>query len=199
MSQAAFLNGIAEHAHDFDHSFVAGGQPTSPVIPAVFALGETLGATGKQVLDAYVAGFEIAGAFVLSVQNSGAPAWHANGTMGAFGATAACAKLLGLKPAEIEMALAITASMTSGVTSNFGTMTKPLHVGQAARNGVLAARLAQSGFTANPQTLEAQNGFFATYYQSGAVQAVSLRRPDAYGDLCGHSNAKPASDHAGKR
>jgi 2-methylcitrate dehydratase PrpD len=65
------------------------------------------------------------------------------------------------------MALAITASMASGVTSNFGTMTKPLHVGQAARNGVLAARLAGSGFTANAQTLEARNGFFDSYYPAG--------------------------------
>ena len=165
--QAAFVNGVAAHAHDFDHSFVFGGQPTAPVIPAVFPLGEVLGVSGKQILEAYIAGFEVAAALILAVQGAGAGGWHANGTIGSFGASAACAKLLGLKESETEMALAITASMASGVTSNFGTMTKPLHVGQAARNGILSARLAKTGFTANPQTLEARNGFFDSYYPGG--------------------------------
>ena len=165
--QAAFANGTAAHAHDFDHSFIAGGQPTSPIIPAVFSLGDALGASGKQILEAYIAGFEVAAALIFAVQGAGGAGWHANGTIGSFGASAACARLLGLKEPEIRMALAITASMASGVTSNFGTMTKPLHVGQAARNGVLAARLAKSGFTANPQTLEVRNGFFDCYYPGG--------------------------------
>jgi 2-methylcitrate dehydratase PrpD len=162
--QATLVNGIAAHAHDFDHSFVVGGQPTSSIIPAAFTLGEALGASGKQVLEAYTAGFELVGAMMFALQNAGGAGWHANGTVGVFGASAACAKLLGLTPAQIETALAIAASMASGVTSNFGTMTKPWHVGQAARNGVLAARLARAGFTANTQTLEARNGFFDCYY-----------------------------------
>src|SRR5437773_1620088 len=145
--QAAFVNGIAAHAHDFDHSFVLGGQPTSPIIPAVLSLGEALAVSGRQILEAYVTGFEVAAALVFAVQAAGG-GWHANGTIGSFGASAACAKLMGLNESQIEMALAMTASMASGVTSNFGTMTKPLHVGQAARNGVLAARLAKAGFTA---------------------------------------------------
>jgi 2-methylcitrate dehydratase PrpD len=165
--QAAFVNGVAAHAHDFDHSFVVGGQPTSPIIPAVFSLGESLAVSGKQILEAYIAGFEVAAALIFAVQGAGGRGWHANGTIGSFGASAACAKLLGLKESEIEMALAMAASMASGVTSNFGTMTKPLHVGQAARNGVLSARLAKSGFTANPQTLEVRNGFFDSYYPGG--------------------------------
>src|SRR5262249_42222446 len=165
--QAAFVNGVASHAHDFDHSFVVGGQPTSPIIPAVFALGETLGASGKQIIEAYVAGFEVTASLMFAVQSAGTAGWHANGTMGAFGAAAACSKLLGLKESEIEMALSIAASMASGVTSNFGTMTKPLHVGNASRTGVLTARLAKSGFTANTQTLDAANGFFDSYYRGG--------------------------------
>jgi 2-methylcitrate dehydratase PrpD len=165
--QAAFVNGTAVHAHDFDHSFVAGGQPTAPIIPAAFALAEALDVSGNRVLEAYATGFEVTARLVLAVQGAGGAGWHANGTIGVFGATAACAKLLGLKESEIEMALGIAASMASGVTSNFGTMTKPLHVGLAARNGVYAARLAKAGFTANAQTLEARNGFFDSYYQSG--------------------------------
>jgi 2-methylcitrate dehydratase PrpD len=165
--QAALVNGTAAHAHDFDHSFVRGGQPTSPIIPAIFALGEALGSSGQQILQAYVAGVEVVARLVFAVTGAGGGGWHANNTLGVFGASAGCAKLLGLKTAEIETALAIAASMGSGVTANFGTMTKPLHVGLAARNGVLSARLAQAGFTANSQVLQARNGFFDSYYQTG--------------------------------
>jgi 2-methylcitrate dehydratase PrpD len=165
--QAAFVNGIASHAHDFDHSFVAGGQPTSPVIPSVFALGESLGSSGRQILEAYAAGFEVAASLIFSVQTAGTVGWHPNGTIGAFGAAAACAKLLGLKQSEVEMMLGMAASMAGGVTANFGTMTKPLHVGLASRTGVLAARMAKAGFTSNPQTLEARNGFYDSFYRSG--------------------------------
>jgi 2-methylcitrate dehydratase PrpD len=165
--QAAFVNGTASHAHDFDHSFVIGGQPTAPIIPAVFALGEALGASGRQILEAYVAGFDVAAKLIFAVQDAGGAGWHANGTIGAFGASAACARLLGMKEPEIGMALGITASMASGVSSNFGTMTKPLHVGMAARNGVLSARLAKAGFTANAETLNARNGFFDSFYHGG--------------------------------
>src|SRR5262245_1617183 len=162
--QGAFVNGTASHAHDFDHSFVAGGQPTAPIIPALFALGEPLVVSGKQILEAYIAGFEVTARLILAVQSI-ASGWHANGTIGTLGASAACAKLRGLKESEIEIALSIAASMASGVTSNFGTMTKPLHVGDAARNGVLSVRLAHAGFTANVQTLDARNGFFDSFYR----------------------------------
>jgi 2-methylcitrate dehydratase PrpD len=91
--------------------------------------------------------------------------WHPNGIIGCFGAAAGCARLLGLKESEVEMMLGMTASMASGVQSNFGTMTKPLHVGQASRNGVLAARMAKLGFTSNMQTIEAKNGFFDSFYR----------------------------------
>jgi 2-methylcitrate dehydratase PrpD len=174
VSQAALVNGVAAHAHDFDHSFVLGGQPTSPIIPAVFALGEVLGVSGKQALEAYVTGFEVTAAMLFALQNAGGAGWHANGTLGAFGAAAACAKLLEMKEPEIEMTLAITASLASGVSSNFGTMTKPLHVGHAARNGLLAAQLGKSGFTANVQTLQARNGFVDTYYPGGKLDMKPL-------------------------
>ncbi len=165
--QAALVNGTAAHAHDFDHSFIRGGQPTAPIIPAIFALGEAQESNGQQILEAYVAGVEVVARLIIAVAGAGGAGWHANNTIGVFGASAGCAKLLGLKEPEIEMALAIAASMGSGLTANFGTMTKPLHVGLAARNGVLSARLAQSGFTANPQVMETRNGFFDSYYQTG--------------------------------
>src|SRR5262249_12528443 len=165
--QAAFANGTAAHAHDLDHSFIAGGQPTAPIIPAVFSLGDALGSSGKQVLEAYIAGFEVTAALILAVQGAGGTGWHANGTIGCFGASAGCARLPGLKEPEIRRALAITAAVASGVTTNFGDMAKALDVGQAGRNGVLSARLAKAGFTANSQTLEARNGFFDCYYPGG--------------------------------
>ena len=164
-TQAAFANGVAAHAEDYDHSFVLMGQPTAPLIPAVFALGEALGSSGRQVLDAYITGFEVTAKLAFSLREAGGGGWHANGTVGVFGATAACAKLLGLNASQVKMAVGIAASMASGLSANFGTMTKPLHVGQAARNGVLAAKLARAGYTANGQALEARNGYFAAFYR----------------------------------
>ena len=117
--QAALVNGTAAHAHDFDHSFVRGGQPTAPIIPAIFALGEAQESSGQQILEAYVAGVEVVARLIIAVAGAGAAGWHANNTIGVFGASAGCAKLLGLKEPEIEMALAIAASMGSGLTANF--------------------------------------------------------------------------------
>jgi 2-methylcitrate dehydratase PrpD len=172
--QAAFVNGTCAHAQDFDHSFIAGQQPTCAVIPAVFTLGEILGSSGKQILEAYIAGFEVTAALMFAVQSLGTGGWHANGTIGTLGASAACARLLGLSEAETEMALAIAASMGSGMIANFGTMTKPLHVGQAARNGVLAAKLAKAGFTGNSQAFEARSGFFDCYYPGGKIDHAPI-------------------------
>jgi 2-methylcitrate dehydratase PrpD len=86
--------------------------------------------------------------------------WHTTLTLGSVGAAAAVANLLRLDPERSAFALAIAASMASGLRANFGTMTKPLHSGLAAQNGVLAARLAQAGLTANPDAIEANEGFF---------------------------------------
>ena len=168
---AAFANGTAAHAMDFDHSFTLTGQPTAPIIPATFALGETLGASGRQILEAYVAGFETTAKLVFSLREASQDGWHAPSTLGIFGASVACAKLMGLNPAEIQMALGIAASMASGVVANFGTMTKPLHVGLSARNGVTAAKLARSGFTANARAIDAGVGFYENFYHGSPVDA----------------------------
>ena len=164
--QAAFANGTAAHALDFDHSFTLMGQPTAPIIPVIFSLGESLGASGRQILEAYVAGFETTTKLVFALRDSAQDGWHAPGTLGSFGAAAACAKLLRLDSSQIEMALGITASMAGGIVGNFGTMSKPLHVGLGARNGVLAAKLAQSGYTANPRGIEATHSFCEAFYHT---------------------------------
>jgi 2-methylcitrate dehydratase PrpD len=172
--QAAFANGTAAHALDFDHSFTLMGQPTAPIIPAIFALGEALGSSGRQIVEAYVIGYEVTGKLAHSLRDSTHEGWHAPSTLGSFGAAAGCGKLLGLSAAQLEMALGITASMASGVVANFGTMTKPLHVGLGARNGVLAAKLAHSGFTANGKAIEAGVGFYQTLHGGTAIHEAAI-------------------------
>jgi 2-methylcitrate dehydratase PrpD len=171
---AALANGTAAHALDFDHSFTIMGQPTAPVAPATFALGEALGASGRQIIEAYVAGFEVTAKLVHSLRDSAHDGWHAPSTLGSFGAAAACSKLLGLDAAKTQMALGITASMASGIVANFGTMTKPLHVGLGARNGVLAAKLAGGGYTANPKAIEGGFGFYPVLHENTAIHEQAI-------------------------
>src|SRR4029434_1616137 len=102
---AALANGTAAHAMDFDHSFTLMGQPTSPIIPAALALGEALGASGRQIIEAYAAGYEVTAKIAHSLRGSEHDGWHAPNTVGVFGATTACAKLLGLDASRVEMAL----------------------------------------------------------------------------------------------
>ena len=172
--QAAFANGTAAHALDFDHSFTLMGQPTAPIIPAIFALGEALDSSGRDIVQAYVIGYEITAKLAHSLRDSAHEGWHAPSTLGSFGAAAACSRLLGLSAEQIEMALGITASMASGVVANFGTMTKPLHVGLGARNGVLAAKLAQSGFTANNKAIEGGVGFYQTLHGGTIINEEAI-------------------------
>lgn len=167
--QAALANGTAAHATDFDHSFTLMGQPTAPIIPALISLGDALGASGRRILEAYVAGYEVTAKLVYSLRESSHDGWHAPSTLGSFGAAAGCAKLLGLDAAQTEMALGVAASMAGGIVANFGTMTKPLHVALGARNGVLAAKLAQSGFTANAKAIEGGFGFYKNFHPSAPI------------------------------
>jgi 2-methylcitrate dehydratase PrpD len=161
---AAFANGTAAHALDFDHSFTLMGQPTAPLIPAIISLGESLGASGRRCLEAYVVGFETITKLVMSLRQRSEDGWHPPSSFGSFGAGVACAKLQGLDQSQVEMTLGTAASMASGLVCNFGTMSKPLHVGLGARNGVVAAKLAQAGFTANQQAIEAGLGFYEVFY-----------------------------------
>ncbi len=161
-SLAALANGTAAHALDFDHGVYL-GQPTSAVIPALLPLAETLHACGRDLLGAYVAGFEATAKIAKSIPEEGRGGWHSAGTVGTLGATLSCAKLLRLDSDRIRAALGIATSMASGTSCNYGTMTKPLGSGLAARNGVLAASLAQKGFTASTNALECATGFFDSY------------------------------------
>jgi len=159
---AAFANGTASHAMVYDASFVMMGQPMAGLAATVFALGEPLQATGRQLLEAYVAGYEVTAKIAWSMPaGEGQSGFHATSTLGSLGCTAAAAKLLGLSGEQIRCALGIASSMASGSVGNFGTMTKPLHAGIAARNGVTAARLAHKGFTGNQEALSEKGAFYA--------------------------------------
>jgi 2-methylcitrate dehydratase PrpD len=154
--QAALANGTAGHALDYDDlSFTYGAHPSVTLAPVVLALGESLDVPGKEVLTAYIVGFE-AGACISSpvAQSHYLQGWHSTGTVGVMGATAAAARLLKLNIHQIIMAFGMAASMASGLRQNFGTMTKPFHAGQAAANGVLAATLALHGFTSHENAVE---------------------------------------------
>ena len=161
-AQAAFANGTAAHALDFDHTVYL-GQPTSALIPALISVGESLGARGRDLLEAYVAGFEAATKIAKSIPRKGRGEWHSAGTVGTLGASLSCARLYRLDANKVRMALGIATSMASGIACNYGTMTKPLDVGLAARNGVVSAKLAQEGYTANPTALESEAGFYKAF------------------------------------
>ncbi len=160
-AQAALANGTAAHALDYDDVAVnMRGHPSAPLVPAVLALGEKLGSSGRDVLEAYVLGFEVECKLGRAIgEPLYALGWHATPTLGTAGAAAACARLLGLDAERTRNALGVAASLASGLQANFGTMTKPLHAGWAAHNGVLASELAARGFEASADAFEGAGGF----------------------------------------
>ncbi len=167
--QAALINGTSAHALDFDDcSTTMGGHPSAPVIPALLALAQERRASGLQLLEAYLAGVELETRLARSVMpHHYEKGWHPTATLGVFGAAAASARLIGLDAQGIATALSIAVSMASGLKSNFGTPIKPLHVGQAAYNGVLAAVLAEKGLSANHDAFEHRYGFFTVFNGEG--------------------------------
>jgi 2-methylcitrate dehydratase PrpD len=161
MSGAALANGTAAHALDYDDMcFISLAHPSAPLVPAVLAAAESARLAGRAVLDAYVVGFEIEARLGrLMNPRHYQRGWHCTSTLGTVGAAAAVSRLLRLDAAAAGHALAIAASEASGLKENFGTMVKPLHAGLAARNGVLAALLAQAGMTASERALDGPQGF----------------------------------------
>ena len=175
---AAIINGTAGHALDYDDvNNTIGGHPSIPILPAVVALGEMLRSNGQEILLAFITGFETQAAIGKAVNvYHYRKGWHPTATLGVFGAAGACAKLLRLDAAQTATALAIAASLSSGLKSNFGTMTKPLHAGHCSRSGLYAALLAKEGFTANADTLEHTQGFFEMFNGAGNYNAENALR-----------------------
>ena len=169
-SLAALANGVAAHALDYDDTQLSSTpdriyglmtHPTSPVLAATLAVGQEMGASGKDVITAFSTGFEVECKIAEAIDPYHyVRGMHSTGSLGIFGATAAAAKLLGLDVEQTRIALGIAASKSAGIRVNFGTMTKPYHAGAAAENGVVAARLASIGYEANPDGLDGVWGFF---------------------------------------
>ncbi|MBV8713811.1 MAG: MmgE/PrpD family protein [Chloroflexi bacterium] len=153
---AALINGAAGHALDFDDTNLVGGfHATGVVLPAALALAEEMGASGAELLCAYIAGVEVCARLrVVIGEEHYRQGWHITSTLGIFGAVAASGRLMGLDTEQFARATGLAASQVGGVHANFGTMAKPFHAGFAAERGLLSARLAQRGFTANPDAFE---------------------------------------------
>lgn len=171
--QAAWINGAAAHALDYDDVALR-GHPSTVLVPAILAEAQALGASGKEMIAAYAAGYETWGELVSRDQDHyHAKGWHPTGVLGAIGAAAACARLNRLSPEQCTQAIALGASQSAGLMSNFGTMTKPFHAGHAAHAGVLAARLVKRGFTAAVDALEHTQGYLAALSPKGRFDAES--------------------------
>jgi 2-methylcitrate dehydratase PrpD len=163
-SWAAFANGVAAHALDFDDMcFVSLAHPSCALLPAALAAGELAQVPGATLLDAYVVGFEIECRLgvVMNPRHYHERGWHCTSTIGTVGAAAAAARVLGLTPLQTGHALGIAASSACGLKENLGSMVKPLHAGMAARNGVVAAQLARRGYQASQRSLDGPQGFLA--------------------------------------
>jgi len=159
--QAALMNGITSHTFDFDDTHLKTViHPSGPVASAILALAEHSPTNGEDFLHAFILGVEVE----CRIGNSVYPphydvGWHITGTTGVFGAAAAAGRLLRLNEQQMVWALGIAATQSSGLREMFGTMCKPFHPGNAAKNGLLAALLAQKNFTSSNQGIEAKRGF----------------------------------------
>src|SRR3954454_13812792 len=165
--EAAWINGTAAHALDYDDVALR-GHPSTVLVPAILAEAEHLGSSGADMITAYVAGYETWAE--LFRRDSGLlhqKGWHPTGLYGAVGAAAAGAKLRKLDAEKSAVAIALGGSQAAGLMANFGTMTKPFHAGKSAHAGIMAARLAEAGFTANTDALEHPQGFLHAISPTG--------------------------------
>jgi 2-methylcitrate dehydratase PrpD len=184
---AAFLNGIASHALDFDDNLPSQrGHPSTTVFPAIFAAAQSSGQrSGREILAAYAIGVEVSGKLGRAVgPGHYVRGFHATATIGIFGATAAAARLLQLTGSQLAHAWGLAASQMSGLLANFGTMAKPFHAGHAARSALSSAMLAQAGFTANDHIFDGSKSMLSTYRGDGATEmSVQLARLGAPWDV----------------
>jgi len=176
---AALINGAASHSVEFDDIYRdAGYHPGSPVISAALAAAQSTGASGETFLRGVIVGYETSTRIGEAVMPSHYKYWHTTGTVGAFGAAAAVATVLGCNRDQIAHALGTVGSFASGLQQAFRSqcMTKPLHGGHAAEVGALAAMGAAKGLTGALDMLEGEVGF-------GAAMSVNPDWTKAVKDL----------------
>lgn len=176
---AAFVNGTASHALDYDDvSSGMDGHPSATMVAPILAAAEAFDATGRDAITAFVAGFEtqcyIARPNLRDRTGEGLHlrGWHPTAIFGTFASTAAIANLLDLDFEETRNALCIAASKPAGLKRNFGSLSKPMHSGQAGAAGTRAALLAKHGFDAMENVLT--NGFFPTYMGIDSIDSTEL-------------------------
>jgi len=161
-ADAAFANAVAAHALDFDDMcFVSMAHPSCALVPAALAAAESSNASGSALLDGYIVGFEIECRLgsVMNPRHYHSRGWHCTSSIGTVGAAAAAARVMKLTCEQAAHAIGIAASLACGLKENIGTMTKPLHAGAAARNGVISALLASKGFTASEEAITGPQGY----------------------------------------
>lgn len=173
---AALVNGTGSHSQDYDDVLnPAHSHPSAALVPAILALGEELKSSGEDCLDAYLVGFEVMArlgeGFNIAHYHNG---WHTTLSLGSPGVAAACARLLRLNPLQMRAAISMSTSMAGGSKSQFGTMTKHLHAGLAAKNGIVAARLAQAGVTAVDEAFDGNWGYLT---MTAGADAPGLEAP----------------------
>jgi 2-methylcitrate dehydratase PrpD len=173
---AALINGTLGHSLDFDDTG-GFGHPSVVLLPAALATGEHLDCSGKTLLEAYVAGYEIGVALsqVVPRQADQLHGLHSTSVFGPLTSATAAAKIMPLDTTRLRHAWGIAASQAGGITGNFGTHTKPLHAGIASQAGVMAAELARDGFTANLNALDAPLGFFYSVVAAGDMGRVDYQ------------------------
>ncbi|MCL2430500.1 MAG: MmgE/PrpD family protein [Alphaproteobacteria bacterium] len=175
MLSACFVNAIAANLLDYDDTHLDTViHPTAPVAPAVLALAEEHGLSGAEALHALLLGMEVECRIGNAVSpNHYARGWHITATCGVFGATAASARLLGLSAAVTGHALGVAASEASGLVENLPTAAKNVGVGNAARNGLFAALIAEAGYTAAPEAIEGRLGWARAMGDAPRIDALS--------------------------
>jgi 2-methylcitrate dehydratase PrpD len=172
---AAFLNAIGGNLLDYDDTHLRTViHPTAPVAPAALALGEQRRLSGQAILHAFILGAEVE----CRIGNAVSPGhyargWHITSTCGVFGSAAASARLLGLDADQIWHALGIAASQSAGIVENLPSAAKNVSVGNAARNGLFAALLAEQAYTAAPAAIEGPLGWARAMGDDPAVTEVT--------------------------
>ena len=181
---AAFINGISGHELELDDTSSSNlGHPTAAVLPSLLAAGEDRGCSGRKLIEAFLIATEaeckIGRICARKLHEKG---WHASSVTGVIGAAAGSAYILGLNEERTRNAIGIAASMASGVRENFGTLTKSIHIGKTAEDGLRAALLAEGGFTSSKAALEGKEGYIFEY----AGIRDEERKFDAIIDSMGH-------------
>jgi len=175
MANAAYANGTMAHALDFDNTWYPLNHPTSPTLPTILALAENYKLSGKQIIEAIAAAFEVQGRLRLaSTGLKTGQGFHKPGITGTFGATAAASKLLGLNKQQTLMAFGLAGSRAGSLSINTGSMTKSSHSGHAARMGLECGVLAKMGWTACPDVF-GPKGFFDTFFHGDAKPELLVK------------------------